>query len=140
MVIFHKTQKKLKNLLTESRFFGKIPFQINDNSLENHMSKSVYTDQMVATMSARAPLNAEICSELASEFGNGITSRSVIAKAKSLGLDYTVKAKPARKKAAASKADIVNAIAKAVDADAGSLDGLVKAPANALSALLSNLS
>ena len=104
------------------------------------MSKSVYTDQMVTTMSARAPLNAEICSELASEFGNGITSRSVIAKAKSLGLDYTVKAKPARKKVAASKADLVNAIAKAVDADDGSLDGLVKAPANALSALLSNLS
>ena len=95
---------------------------------------------MVTTMSARAPLNAEICSELASEFGNGITSRSVIAKAKSLGLDYTVKAKPARKKVAASKADLVNAIAKAVDADDGSLDGLVKAPANALSALLSNLS
>ena len=104
------------------------------------MSKSVYTAEMVGTMSARAPLNAEICSELASEFGNGITSRSVIAKAKSLGLDYTVKAKPARKKVAASKADLVNAIAKAVDADAGSLDGLVKAPANALSALLSNLS
>ena len=103
------------------------------------MSKSVYTDQMVTTMSARAPLNAEICSELASEFGNGITSRSVIAKAKSLGLDYTVKAKPARKKATATKMDIVNAIAKAVDADDGSLDGLVKAPASALSALLRNV-
>ena len=104
------------------------------------MSKSVYNDQMVNTMSARAPLNAAICQELALEFGNGITSRSVIAKAKSLGLDYTVKAKPARKKVAASKADLVNAIAKAVDADDGALDGLVKAPANALSALLSNLS
>ena len=95
---------------------------------------------MVNTMSARAPLNAEICSELASEFGNGITSRSVIAKAKSLGLDYTVKAKPARKKAAPSKADVVAAIAKAVDADDGTLDGLVKAPMVALCALLSNLS
>ena len=140
MVIFHKTQKKLKNLLTESRFFGKISFQINDNSLENPMSKSVYTDQMVNTMRSRAPLNAEICAELAAEFGQGLTSRSVIAKAKSAGIDYTVKAKPARKKASATKMDIVNAIAKAVDADDGSLDGLVKAPANALSALLSNLS
>ena len=69
MVIFHKTQKKLKNLLTNARFFSKISFQINDNSLENHMSKSVYTDQMVNTMRSRAPLNAEICAELAAEFG-----------------------------------------------------------------------
>ena len=104
------------------------------------MSKSVYTDQMVDLMRSRAPLNADLCRELAFEFGNGITSRSVIAKAKSLGLDYIVKAKPARKKATATKMDLVNAIAKAVDADAGSLDGLVKAPASALSALLSNLS
>ena len=104
------------------------------------MSKSVYTDQMVNTMRSRAPLNAEICAELAAEFGQGLTSRSVIAKAKSAGIDYQVKAKPARKKAAATKMDIVQAIAKAVDADDGSLDGLVKAPASALSALLSNLS
>ena len=104
------------------------------------MSKSVYTDQMVDLMRSRAPLNADLCRELAFEFGNGITTRSVIAKAKSAGIDYTVKAKPARKKATATKMDLVNAIAKAVDADAGSLDGLVKAPANALSALLSNLS
>ena len=104
------------------------------------MSKSVYTDQMVEIMRSRAPLNADICLDLAVEFGKGITARSVIAKAKSAGIDYTVKAKPARKKATATKMDLVNAIAKAVDADAGSLDGLVKAPANALSALLSNLS
>ena len=104
------------------------------------MSKSVYTAEMVGRMRECAPLNASICQELAMEFGNGITSRSVIAKAKSAGIDYTVKAKPARKKATATKMDLVNAIAKAVDADDGSLDGLVKAPANALSALLSNLS
>ena len=104
------------------------------------MSKSVYTDQMVDLMRSRAPLNADLCRELAFEFGNGITTRSVIAKAKSAGIDYIVKAKPARKKATATKMDLVNAIAKAVDADAGSLDGLVKAPASALSALLSNLS
>ena len=104
------------------------------------MSKSVYTSAMVDFMRSRAPLNADLCQQLAVEFGNGITTRSVIAKAKSAGIDYTVKAKPARKKASATKMDIVRAIAKAVDADEGSLDGLVKAPANALSALLSNLS
>ena len=103
------------------------------------MSKSLYTVEMVQAMSDRAPLNAAICQELAIQFGNGITSRSVIAKAKSAGIDYTVKAAPARKKAAVSKLDIVKAIAKAVDADDGSLDGLLKAPASALSALLSNV-
>ena len=104
------------------------------------MSKSVYTDHMVEIMRECAPLNSAICAELATQFGNGITARSVIAKAKSAGIEYIVKAKPARKKATATKMDIVRAIAKAVDADDGELDGLVKAPANALSALLSNLS
>ena len=104
------------------------------------MSKSLYTTEMVDLMRSRAPLNADLCRELAFQFGNGITTRSVIAKAKSAGIDYTVKAKPARKKSAPTKMDIVQAIAKAVDADAGSLDGLVKAPASALDALLSNLS
>ena len=103
------------------------------------MSKSVYTVEMIETMTAQAPLNAEKCAALALEFGNGITSRSVIAKAKSAGIDYTVKAAPARKKAAASKLDLVKAITKAVDADEGALDGLLKAPASALSALLSNV-
>jgi hypothetical protein len=103
------------------------------------MSKSVYTVEMIEAMTAQAPLNAEKCAALATEFGNGITSRSVIAKAKSAGIDYTVKAAPARKKAAVSKLDLVKAITKAVDADEGALDGLVKAPAAALSALLSNV-
>ena len=104
------------------------------------MSKSVYTADMVEIMRESAPLNAEVCATLAKTFGNGITARSVIAKAKSAGIEYVVKAKPARKKSAPSRADIVAAIAKAVDADAGELDGLVKAPASALDALLSNLS
>ena len=103
------------------------------------MSKSVYTVEMIETMTAQAPLNAEKCAALATQFGNGITSRSVIAKAKSAGIDYTVKAAPARKKAATSKLDLVKAITKAVDADEGALDGLLKAPASALSALLSNV-
>ena len=104
------------------------------------MSKSVYTPEMVEVMTASQPLNAEVCSELAHTFGKGISQRSVIAKAKSLGLDYVVKAKPARKKTAPTKMDIVRAIEKGLDADAGSLDGLVKATAQSLDALLSNIS
>ena len=104
------------------------------------MSKSVYTPEMVEVMTASQPLNAEVCSELAHTFGKGISQRSVIAKAKSLGLDYVVKAKPTRKKVAPTKMDIVRAIEKGLDADAGSLDGLVKATAQSLDALLSNIS
>ena len=104
------------------------------------MSKSVYTPEMVEVMTASQPLNAEVCSELAHTFGKGISQRSVIAKAKSLGLDYVVKAKPARKKTAPTKMDIVRAIEKGLDADAGSLNGLVKATAQSLVAFLSIIS
>ena len=69
-----------------------------------------------------------------------MSQRSVIAKAKSLGLDYVVKAKPTAKKVAPTKMDIVRAIEKGLDADQGSLDGLVKATAQSLDALLSNIS
>ncbi len=103
------------------------------------MSKSVYTTAFVEVMKNRQPLNADICQQLAVEFGNGITTRSVIAKAKSLGLDYNNKAKPTRKKAQATKMDIVRAIEKGLDADQGELDGLVKAPAIALNNLLRNI-
>ena len=34
------------------------------------MSKSVYTVEMIETMTAQAPLNAEKCAALATEFGN----------------------------------------------------------------------
>ena len=57
---------------------------------------SNYTDQMVAKIKASAPLNLAKAQELSSEFGN-VTYRSVISKAKSLGVEY-VKAAPAAKK------------------------------------------
>ena len=105
------------------------------------MSKSVYTPEQVSALTQAAtvaPFNQARATEFAEQFG--FSSRSVIAKVKSLDLPYEVKAKPAAKKAAASKADIVSAIEKAVDADDGSLNGLVKAPMSALSALFANIS
>ena len=105
------------------------------------MSKSVYTPEQVSALieaANSAPFNQARATEFAEQFG--LSSRSVIAKVKSLDLPYEVKAKPAAKKAAASKSDMVSAIEKAVDADDGSLNGLVKAPMLALSALLANIS
>jgi hypothetical protein len=126
-----------KKVLTIPLFFSIILFQFNNSLEEIIMSKSVYTQAMCEKMATVQPLNAEICSTLAQEFG--LTQRSVIAKAKSLGLDYTVKAKPARKKQAPSKADVVQAIAKAVDCEVSEIDGLVKAPMVSLCALLSHI-
>ena len=79
-------------------------------------------------------LNGQIAGELAKEIGK--SKRSVIAKIKSLGLDYTVAAKPVKGTRATSKAEYIAAIAKALDADESSLAGLEKSTASALSNLL----
>ena len=100
------------------------------------MKKVNNTIDQISALEAAQPLNQEKAVALAETLGK--TSRSIIAKAKSLGLDYEVKVKPA-KRVAASKADLVKAIEKAVDADAGSLDGLAKSSMVSLSTLLSNI-
>ena len=74
---------------------------------------SNYTETMVAKIKASAPLNLAKAQELSSEFGN-VTYRSVISKAKSLGVEY-VKAAPAAKKSrddSPTKADYLAAIRK----------------------------
>ena len=47
---------------------------------------SNYTPEMVAKMVAAQPLNLAMAKDLASDFG--LSHRSVISKAKSLGLEY----------------------------------------------------
>ena len=97
-----------------------------------------YTDTQVAALQKAAndfgTLNGEIAARLADELGQ--SKRSVIAKIKSLGLDYAVAKKPVKGTRATSKAEYVAAIAKALDADASELAGLEKATALALSGLL----
>ena len=69
-----------------------------------------YTDAMVATLRKNAPLNLEKAKQLAGEMG--VSYRSVISKAKQLGVEY-VKAQPATKKkdsAEPTKAEILTAI------------------------------
>jgi len=57
--------------------------------------QNMYTEQMTAKIMASAPLNLDKAHALASEFGT-VTYRSVISKAKSLGVEYIKKA-PASK-------------------------------------------
>ena len=94
---------------------------------------SNYTETMIAAMRKAAPLNLEIAKDLAADFG--ISHRSVISKAKSLGLEY-VKASPkARAAKGITKAELADAIRKAVALPDRSGD-LTK---DELSAILSNL-
>ena len=97
---------------------------------------SNYTQAMVAKLQAAAPLNLAKAKDLAADFG--LSHRSVISKAKHLGLGYDVAPKAA-KKIRASKADTVDAIAKAIAVDPADLDGLALAKGSALDALLMNL-
>ena len=97
---------------------------------------SNYTPAMIAKLQAAAPLNLAKAKDLASDFG--LSHRSVISKAKHLGLDYIVAPKAA-KKIRSSKADTVDAIAKAIAVDPADLDGLALAKGSALDALLMNL-
>ena len=99
---------------------------------------SNYTPAMIAKLQAAAPLDLAKAKALASDFGN-VSHRSVISKAKHLGLDYIATPKAA-KKIRASKADTVAAIAKGLDMPVDDLDGLALAKGSALNNLLMNIS
>ena len=98
---------------------------------------SNYTPAMIAKLQGAAPLNLEIAKDLAADFG--VSHRSVISKAKHLGLDYIATPKAA-KKIRSSKADTVAAIAKGLDMPVDDLDGLALAKGSALNNLLMNIS
>ncbi len=98
---------------------------------------SQYTETMVAAMRKVAPLNLDKAKDLASGFG--VSHRSVISKAISLGIAYE-KAPASPRQLRAAKADTVEAIAKAVNLNANDLDGLQNAKASALNTLLAHLS
>ena len=93
---------------------------------------SNYTPAMVAKLQAAAPLNLETAKDLAADFG--VSHRAVISKAKHLGLEY-VKAAPKAKALGITKADLTDAIRKAIALPDRSGD-LTK---DELSAVLSNL-
>ena len=101
------------------------------------MSKSLpnYTPEMLAVIAQYDSFDKDVAIDIAERIGK--SPRSVIAKIKSMGLDYTVQ-RPVRKdgSAIARKADTVAEIARALSMDVADLEGLTKAPRNALMALL----
>jgi hypothetical protein len=97
------------------------------------MTNINYTEEMVATLKTNAPIDFAKAQVLAVDLNRSV--KSIIAKCKREGIEYISKPAPAKKKSAPTKADLVNAICKAVDLD--SCDGLEKATGLALSNLLS---
>ena len=84
------------------------------NNQKGNVTMTQYTDAMVARIQAAAPLNLEKAHALSGELG--VSYRSVIAKAKSLGVEYVAKA-PAAKKAKSdepTKAETLAAIRTAL--------------------------
>tara|TARA_R110000796_G_scaffold1430_1_gene5681 strand:- start:250 stop:558 length:309 start_codon:yes stop_codon:yes gene_type:complete len=94
-----------------------------------------YTPEMIAVLTAAAPIDYAKAQELSNTLDRGV--RSIIAKCKREGIEYISKPAPAKKKAAPSKLDMVGAIARAVDAD--DLTGLEKATGASLAKLLESL-
>ena len=97
---------------------------------------SAYTDGMVNQMTAQGSYTYEQAVAFAQE--NDLSTRSVISKIKSLGLEYTPKAKaPAKAGNETRKSDIVSDFASEIGADPDALAGLAKADKRALTALVS---
>jgi len=94
---------------------------------------SNYTPSMVTELQSQA-WDYESAFAFAAE--HNLSVRSVISKIKNLDLDYTPKVKTVSTAGPrVLKADIVAAIAKALDADPDALAGLSKADGRALNAL-----
>ena len=100
-----------------------------------NMTDVNYTPEMVATIKAAQPLDLAKAKALGAQLDRGY--RSIIAKAKREGFEYISKPAPAKKKSAPSKADMVSAIAKAVDC--ATLEGLEKATGQSLAKLLEHI-
>jgi hypothetical protein len=131
-------QINLKKLLTSAVRGCKIlPMQSSIQQLKKvlNMTDVNYTPEMVATIEAAQPLDLAKAKALGAQLDRGY--RSIIAKAKREGFEYISKPAPAKKKAAPSKAELVGAIAKAVDCD--TLDGLEKATGQSLAKLLEHI-
>jgi hypothetical protein len=99
-----------------------------------------YSKEMEAVLRSASPLTFEKAQDIASQDAfqaAGKSQRSVIAKAKSMGIDYIPKAKPVKRATEETKSDLVDRIAVALGGDSSDFAGLSKATTAALLAVLS---
>ena len=99
------------------------------------MTDKNYTEEMVAILSAAQPLTFESAGVLGKQLDR--TQRSVISKAKSLGLIYN--SKTVSKKRGPSKTVMVASIEKGLGFNVGDLAGLEKATSASLDRLFENM-
>ncbi len=124
-----------KSVLDKFKKRGIIPPMQSSITLKRKDNMSNYTPTMIAEMQSAESFTYDSATAFAQ--AHSLSVRSVISKVKHLGLDYTPKPKTVSSAGPrVSKADIVDAIALALDADPESLAGLSKSDARALSALL----
>jgi len=100
---------------------------------------SNYSENMVAEMEKIGSFNYDSAAAFAEKYSDAdISTRSVISKIKSLGLEYTprVAAKAAPR---LRKSDMVISIADAIGVHPDELDGLSNAKTSALSTLLAHI-
>lgn len=112
-MIFQNGLKKVLTFFARSPIISSSVGGLAPDLNQKDYAMSNYTETMVAKIKASAPLNLAKAQALSADFGN-VTYRSVISKAKSLGVEY-VKAAPAAKKSrddAPTKAQYLAAIRK----------------------------
>ena len=102
---------------------------------EKNMSN--YTDKMVAEMENIGAFTYDSAAAFAEK--HGLSTRSVVSKAKSMGLDYTPRVVAKASKPRIRKSDMVLAIAEQLGADADALAGLAKADMRSLNELVSRI-
>ena len=99
---------------------------------------SNYTDKMVAEMEKIGSFTYDSAAAYAEL--NGLSTRSVVGKVKSMGLDYTPRVVAKAATPRVRKSDIVAALAEQIGADADALAGLAKADMRSLNELVSRIS
>ena len=98
-----------------------------------------YSKEMAAVIRKAEPLTFDKAQEIASMdafVAAGKSQKSVIAKAKSMGVAYIPKPKAAKRPTQETKSDLVDRIAVAVGGDSSEFAGLSKATTASLLAVL----
>ena len=98
------------------------------------MSVYTYTSEMVSSLMDGAVTDYDTAVSYSDT--NSLSVRSVIAKVKSLGLDYTPKTRILKRGDRVTKDELVRAIEKSLASGTDSLVGLEKSSVAALSRLL----
>ena len=94
-----------------------------------------YSETQIAAIRSAAPINMAIAKELATKLGK--TYRSVIAKAKSEGIEYIPKVVAAKRVGGATKSQMISNLVVSSGIPAAMLEGLEKATSISIAALVS---